>query len=65
MSGDFNGPKNFSLISHKVNWPVAINCPELRKFETLQREQTSAARPHMIIQTDASTKGWRHTASFK
>ena len=37
---------------------------ELRKLETLQWEQTSAARPHMIIQTDASTKGWRHTAGF-
>ena len=101
MSGDFNGTKNFSLLSHKVNWLVVINCPghfastnpvvvssaganisstekkvlqwscntgefsqELRKLETFQWEQTSAARPHMIIQTDASTKGWRHTAGF-
>ena len=27
MSGDFQATKNFSLNSHKVNWPVIINCP--------------------------------------
>ena len=27
MSGDFQATKNFSLKSHKVNWPIAINCP--------------------------------------
>ena len=27
MSGDFQASKNFSLKTHKVNWPVVINCP--------------------------------------
>ena len=27
MSVDFQATKNLSLKSHKVNWPVAINCP--------------------------------------
>ena len=27
MSGDFQTTKNFSLKSHKINWPVIINCP--------------------------------------
>ena len=26
MSGDFQATKNFSLKSHKVNWPIVINC---------------------------------------
>ena len=28
MSGDFQATKNFSLKSHKVNWPFVINCPD-------------------------------------
>ena len=28
MSGDFHAAKNFSLKSHRVNWPVVINCPD-------------------------------------
>ena len=27
MLGDFQATKNFSLKSHKINWPVTINCP--------------------------------------
>ena len=27
MSGDFYATINFSFKSHKVNWPVVINCP--------------------------------------
>ena len=27
MSEDFQATKNFSLKSHKANWPVVINCP--------------------------------------
>ena len=28
MSGDFHAAENFSLKSHRVNWPVVINCPD-------------------------------------
>ena len=28
MSGYFQATKNFNLKSHKINWPVIINCPD-------------------------------------
>ena len=28
MSRDFYATKNFSFKSHKINWPVVINCGE-------------------------------------
>ena len=103
ISGDFHAAKNFSPKSHKVNWPAAINCPNLfanRNLVSISSEKTNISstekgilkwscdsnlsreellwwmenlklcngrkfqlrEPHMVIQTDASTKWRGHTA---
>ena len=100
MSRDFEATKNFSLKSHKVNWPIVINCQDhftssnpvsispieanisstekrmlqwsydTGKFsqggtplldENLKLcngRKIQQRESHMIIQRDASTKGW-------
>ena len=44
ISGDFHAAKNFSPKSHKVNWPAAINCPNLfanRNLVSISSEKTN------------------------
>ena len=44
ISVDFHAAKNFSPKSHKVNWPAAINCPNLfanRNLVSISSEKTN------------------------